>query len=640
MNFREYDILTLDFETYYGTKYSLSLQTMNTFKYIADEQFQIHSVGVKLNDGDTAYYDFHKGEREAFEQYLADLPENVALLAHNTAFDGFILHYHFDWHPTYYLDTASMSRGFFVGQSASLKNLAIRLFPNEASLRKKDTLESTFNVTVIEGELAEQFKAYCIRDVDLCYACFEVLLPYYPAAELDLIDWTLRCMCEPTLAVDIPLVEEEIDDQVETTTNAIAAAGLPADTLRSDKQFLAYLEDNNIDVEYKPNAKGEGEIPALSQKDWGYQRMVARHPELSAIWEARRLSKSNIQESRARWFKAVAEWNTGHMPVPLQYYGADTGRWSGSEKLNLQNLPRITGDPTSGRLRRSLHAQGDNVVIVRDLNNIEGRVLAWLAHETYLLNLFNSGGCPYLYMAESIYKVPHGTFNKQKHAGERQVGKVSVLGLGYGMGKDKFHVTMNTGPMGMNPIPTSIEQAAEIVNIYRSTNSKISRFWTTCNNYIERMASLAPGETWTDPRLPLTLHPNLIELPNGMCLQYVNLAGTPNSWGGYDFSFDPRGEGNRKKLYGGLLCENITQALARIIIAEQLLTIQTYLDETWGRDIARIVHMVHDELIVVAPERLAEEIYEKMGEIMSTPPSWGPTLPLKSEGGFAKEYSK
>jgi len=628
-----YTLLTLDFETYYGPKYSLSLQSMNTFKYVADEQFKLHSVGVKIDDEATQYYDFDDpAQLSEFKALLDALPEQTALLCHNTAFDGFILHYHFNWHPALYLDTASMSRGFFVGQKANLKHLSIRLFPNNPELRKLDDLAKTFGHRVVPDEVKPAFEAYCIRDVEMTKACFDVMIEHYPDDELRLIDWTLRCMCEPTLTVDAELVQEEIDYQVALKRDAIDASGISETILRSDKQFAEWLDDNGVIYEMKRNPKDEL-IPALSQSDWGWQRLVAHYPEHDAVFKARKHAKSSIQESRARWFKDVARWNHNRMPVPLKYYGADTGRWSGSEKLNLQNLPRISHDPNSGRLRRSLRAPEGEVIIVRDLSNIEGRMLAWEANEGYLLDLFKNDGCPYLFMAEAIYNAPHGSFTKQNNGGERNVGKVATLGLGYGMGHKKFWVTMNTGPMGMDPIPTSEQDAQRIVNIYRSTNANITRYWQACNDAIEMMATLGDNESRSFG--PLELVRNAAILPNGMALQYPDLTGTPNQWNGYDFTF-----GNGKKVYGGLLCENITQALARIVISEQLLRIQAELDANYGRDVARIVHMVHDELLVVAPQALGDEIYTLMGDVMSQPPAWCSDLPLKSEGGLAVEYSK
>jgi DNA polymerase len=558
----DYTLLTLDFEIYYGPKYSLSLQTMNTFKYVADEQFLIHGVGVKIDDNPTKYFDFHTDHgRRDFERCLSGLTDKpVALLCQNTPFDGFILHYHFDWHPDLYLDTMAMSRGLFVGQKAGLHDIAIRLWPHDPNLRKLDDLKLTYGLRELPPDINQKLTAYCIRDVDLTHAAFAVMEPHFPDDELRLIDWTIRAMCEPVFEVDTQLVQDEIDYQVSVREAAIQRAqdefGLTESRVKSDKQFREFLESRGVKIELKENAKGEM-IPALGQKDWGYQKMMARHPELEAVWAARKVAKSNIQESRARWFKAVAEWNDNKMPVPLNYYGADTGRWSGGEKLNLQNLPRNTNgdeitDPNSGRLRRSLLAPEGKVVVVRDLNNIEGRMLAWEAGEGYLLDLFRNDGCPYLFMAEEIFNASHGSFSKKTHGDERTIGKVAVLGLGYGMSANKFWIGVNTGanPAGIKR-SMSFEEAQRIVDIYRGTNTNITRFWRDCEQLIIRMAGMKPGETWEFG--PLTVMKEMLVMPNGMALQYPRLEGEPNQFGGYDFTF---GVDKRKKIYGAHLAEN------------------------------------------------------------------------------------
>jgi DNA polymerase len=631
---QERDILTLDWETYYGPKYSLSLQTMNTFKYVNSPEFLIHGCGVQLNDEPTEYFDFHDpATPAAFREYIGP-KRDIALLAHNTQFDGYILSRKFDYIPALYLDTMAMSRAMFVGQPANLADLAQRLWPADVSRRKLDDLKLTFGLRELPPDVAEKLKRYCLRDVGLTYEAFKLLLDHFPDDELRLIDWTVRASCDPTFVVNLDLVNEEINYQVERRTRLIRTAGVAETTLKSDPQFAQLLESRGVTVERKRNAKDTEDIPALSQKDWGYLRMQAAHPELRPIWEARKVAKSNIQESRARWIKAVAEWNDGKLPVPLNYYGADTGRWSGGEKLNLQNLPRINpSDPNSGRLRQALCAPAGSMVIVRDLNNIEGRCLAWEAGEEYLLEIFRIDGCPYLVMAERIYHATPGSFTKAANAGERNVGKVTILGLGYGMGKNKFWITLNTGPMGMDPIPFSFEQAASVVDIYRTTNTRIVNYWRQCDGIITRMATLSPGETIDFG--PLEVRRGMLVMPNGLALQYPRLRGTPNRFDGTDFTF-----GNNQKLYGGLLTENITQALARCILAEQHLKIQKELAMNYARGQAKVVHSVHDELIAIAPEPEAEQVYAMMGEIMSTPPAWAPDLPLKSEGGIAPQYSK
>jgi DNA polymerase len=476
------------------------------------------------------------------------------------------------------------------------------------------------------------------------------MIDYFPDDEIYLIHVNIRMFAEPWFDVDETMVQEEIDDQVRIKTEKFKASKLPKSVLSSNQQFGVYLETQGFDLPTKENAKGDL-IPALGQKDWPYLKFITAHPELNHVWEGRKYAKSAIQESRARWFQAVSQFTGGKMPVPLNYYGAHTGRYSGGEKLNLQNLPRIGGEGT-GRLRRALRAPDGHQVIVSDLSNIEARVLAWVSGQDYLLDMYREGGDPYLYMASKIYDFDydetmirrtdksHPNYNPSYRKFERNVGKVSVLGLGYGMGANKFWVTMNTGPMGMDPIPMSFEEASSIVETYRTTNFAVVDYWRTCDAWIPQMIQGANDVTFG----PLDVVGTNLVMPNGMALQYPNLRAVPDARGHsmqYSPELLPNGELKiRKFLWGGTLTENIVQALARIVITEQTIKIERWLDKTYGLDVSRTCHMVHDELIVIAPDGHAQTVFDKMVEIMGQPPEWAPDLPLECDGGFDENYIK
>jgi len=641
----DYTLLTLDFETYYGRGYSIGNKDINTIDYITDDKFKIQCVGVKVDDEDVEI--FREDEMAEFEQFLLDLTrsgEPIALVCHNTAFDGIILHHHFNWHPDYYVDTMSMSKGMFVGAPASLKALSKRLWSADSGKRKGDELALSKDIYDLPRELMDILANYCIQDVKLTYDAFRVMYEHFPEDELYLIHAHIRMFCEPWLRVDTKITQEEIDAQVTEKRAAYKKSGLPLTVLSSNPKFGIYLETQGFDLPVKENAKGEW-IAALGQKDWEFLKFMAAHPELADVFAARKYAKSNIQESRARRFLSTAKKFNGLMPVPLKYYGAHTGRSSGGEALNLQNLPRINpNDATSGRLRRSLCAPDGYSVIVSDLSNIEARVLAWLSGNTELMELYLTGGDPYLLMASKIYDFDYNDAltrkSEKSFKAMRNVGKVAVLGLGFGMGVNKFWVTMNTGPMGMDPIPTTIDEAKHIVGLYRETNFPVVNYWDKCDEIISQMLQGNVGLTFG----PLEIHNNNIILPNNMALQYPNLC-MKEDIRGHSFQYSPElnqyGDlKTRKYLWGGTLTENIVQALARIIITEQAIAIEKHLDDTYGLDQARLVHMVHDELIVVGPEKYAEDIYKSMIAIMSTPPSWALDLPLTSEGGWANNYIK
>ena len=643
MNIEDYTLVTLDFETYYGRGDSLGRADTNTIDYVCDPRFKIHCVGVKVDDDPVIM--FKEDEMSQFEQFMSELSnsgEPIALLCHNTAFDAFILHHHFDWHPHFYLDTMSMSKGMFVGAPANLKHLSTRLWPANSGMRKGEELALSKDIRDLPPELMDLIADYCVQDVTLTYEAFKIMHAHFPDDEMYLIHMNVRMFAEPWFYVDTQLTQAEIDDQVESKKAAFKASGLPKTVLSSNQQFGVYLETQGYDLPVKENDKGVL-IPALGQKDWPYLKFMAAHPQLQHVFEGRKFAKSAIQESRARRFLDTAAKLNGQMPVPLRYYGAHTGRYSGGEKLNLQNLPRISKDPSSGRLRKALVAPAGYSVIVSDLSNIEARILAWVSGQEYLLNLYKDGGDPYLFMASKIYGFNYDEalpFKKTTYKHQRDVGKVSVLGLGYGMGAAKFWVTMNTGPMGMAPVVMSEKEAQEIVATYRETNFAVVDYWGKCEHIIAEMV-----QRKTDIKFgPLEVHGSNLIMPNNMALQYPNLLVAEDARG-TSFLYSPeltaRGDlKTRKFLWGGTLTENIVQALARIIITEQSIQIENYLEDTFGLGRARTVHMVHDELIVIGPEEHAETIYNKMVEIMSTPPSWAPDLPLECEGGFAQNYIK
>ena len=363
---KKYLLVTLDFETAYAPKYTLT--AMNTFEYVNDERFSIHGVGIKIEDGPNLWF---RNTEEALAHIDNSNPDDlpVALLCHNTYFDGFILHKCFDWHPDFYADSMSMSRGMFPTQSAGLASLAERLWPDNPAMRKGKELIQFKGVTTEQlwgnPALEQTMVRYCIGDnkkdlgdVGLTYHAFQRMLPFYPDSELELIDLTLQMMCKPLLHIDVPRVVECRDNAIRNRDALIAASGLSETLLSSNAKFERWLIANNIPVPLKPSPtqteKNEAGnevpvmIPALGKSDLGFLELRKNYPEHEAVWAARIAAKSVGEITRAERFIATAEQCDGLMPVPLGYYAAHTGRYGGMEKLNLQNLGR------GSELRRSL----------------------------------------------------------------------------------------------------------------------------------------------------------------------------------------------------------------------------------------------------------------------------------------------
>lgn len=361
----DYLLVTLDFETHYGPKYSLT--TMNTFAYVTDPRFSIHGVGIQIDDGPRQWL---RNTEEALAHIDLCNPggKPIALLCHNTYFDGWVLHKHFNWHPDLYLDTMCMSRGMFPTESASLDALCQRLWPKDPTMRKGKELVKFHGITTeqlwADRNLEEVMITYCIGnkrslgDVGLTYEAFKRMLPYYPDEELRIIDLTLQMMCDPMLRIDTELVAQCRDNAIANRDRIIAESGLPESLLSSNAQFERWMRRNDIPVPLKPSPtkveidedgnEQPAMIPALGKSDLGFLELRKQFPEYEKVWDARVAAKSVGEITRAERFLETAEQCDGYMPVPLIYYSAHTGRYGGGEKLNLQNLGR------GSQLRRSL----------------------------------------------------------------------------------------------------------------------------------------------------------------------------------------------------------------------------------------------------------------------------------------------
>ena len=606
-------LLSIDFETYFDTK--LSLTKMTTMEYVRHPDFKVWGVGIRhVGDNTATWY----GEDEA-EDYIHSIPwEDTQVIAHNAMFDAYILTQYYGVTPAYYYDTAAMARGVWPGQSARLADVAQRVFPDDTSMRKGDELINAKGIVDLPPDIEEQIAGYCIQDVDLTHAIFEELFHDYPKEELELINLTTRMFVEPKLLVDRERLTTYRDQQITNAEQLIKASGIDKKVLSSNQQFTEYLKnEHNINAPTKKSLSTGEQIPALGKNDAGYKQLCNKHPELQHIWDARVVVKSRIAETRAQRFLDACN-EDGTISVPLRYYAAHTGRFGGTEKINMQNLPR------GSEIRKSLIAPPGSLVYVADLSNIEARMLAWLADEQDLLQAFARNDDVYSQFASQVYGRP---INKNDDPTERFVGKTAILGLGYGMGAAKFQATLKSGAMGP-PMEFTTEEAHDVVSTYRTTYPGIPEFWSRATSML--MWTL-DKQIYNPPfqYRVFSIHENAIGLPNGMRLAYQDLQILGSQ---YKYSF----RGKPEFTWGGKITENIVQALSRIVITDGLLRIHTYLQDLGGA----VVLTVHDEIVCIAPETDATTVMDKIIELMCIPPSWAPDLPLAAEGGFDKAYSK
>ena len=593
----------LDFETYYDVQ--LSLTKMSTVQYVNSPEFKVWGVGIKVEDGETEWYN-----EEETPDVLQQIDwANTAVVCHNTLFDAYILTQYFNCIPAFYYDTAAMSRGLYPNMSASLANACKREFANDETMRKGEELVNAKGVRDLDPELDAQIGGYCIQDVDLTYALFQSYMTNYPDKELQIIDLTVRLFVEPKLMLDRGSLTTYKDEIAIKTAAGIEASGTTREVLASQQKFKAYLEDLGIVVPTKKSPTTGKRIPAFGKNDSAYIQMCNLYPEYKHIWDARELVKSRIEETRAQRF--IDSTNPdGTFSIPLRYYAAHTGRFGGSDKINLQNLPR------GSKLRTALMAPEGQKLFIADLSNIEARMLAWLSKEADLLDAFATGRDVYCEFASQIYG---RTITKQDKL-ERYVGKTAILGLGYGMGADKFQATLKTGSPSVELSDTA---AKSIVMQYRGMYPNIPKLWSGMKDSLFQMIN---PQGYGLKYGPLTIRARALELPNGMALNYPNLM--------FEYgNFVYKTEREIIRTHGPRITENVVQALARIVITDQMLEVQAMPE-------VDIVLQVHDEIIAIGSELDSDATMEKIINIMRTAPNWCSDLPLDAEGGVSQVYDK
>ena len=606
------DIITLDFETYYDKDYSL--RKMTTEEYIRDPRFEVIGVGIKLNNNETEWV---SGSKNRIKEYLESFPwEKTILLCHNTIFDGAILNWCFDINPRGYSDTLCISRALNGTEaSAALSALAERY---AIGVKGSEVLNAL-------GKRREDFEPielsdygdYCVNDVELTYKLFNLMIPMFSKTEMRLIDLTLRMFIHPTLELDLKLLKSHLKNVKDYKKVLLAEAGIEdKKELMSNIKFAERLKELGVEPPTKISPTTGNETFAFAKTDEAFKELLAHENEsVRKLTTARLGVKSTLEETRTSRFIHIAK--RGLLPVPVKYYAAHTGRWGGSDKINLQNLP--SRGPNAKKLKNSIRAPEGYSLIDCDSSQIEARVLAWLSGQNDLVTKFAVGEDVYKYMASSIYGVPVEEVDKE----QRFVGKTTILGAGYGMGAVKFQAQLKD-----SGVDVELEEARRIIQTYRENNGAISQLWTDANNtirYMERGDSIQFGK---DDVLKVDAEQNAIYLPSGLPMFYHGLFGEEGEYG-YEYAYRTRRGPTR--IYGGKVIENVCQALARCIIGYQMLNIAKKY---------KVVLTVHDSIVVCVRDEELEEARAFVEKSMKRKPKWAYGLPITCESGVGKSYGE
>lgn len=602
-------VLTIDMETYYDRGFSLS--KMTTEEYIRDELFEVIGVSVQVDDGEPQWF---SGTKAQTKQWLDQFPwDNAIAVAHNAMFDMSILNWVFDIRPKRIADTLSMLRaldgpdaGNSLAKAAERYGLGVK--GNEVvNALGKGRIDFT------PEELA-RYGEYCKNDTALTYDLFKILCERLPLFEMKLIDLTIRMFSEPVLQLDKDILTAHLNDVKEKKEALLNKALIDKDNLMSNPKLAETLRSLGVEPPMKISPTTGKETYAFAKNDEAFKALLEHDNVLvQAIVAARLGVKSTLEETRTERFIGVAD--RGTLPIPLRYYAAHTGRWGGDDKVNMQNLPR------KSPLKKAIKAPDGYTFIDCDSSQIEARTLAWLAGQDDLVAAFDAGEDVYKIMASSIYDKPVDKVNDS----ERFVGKTTILGAGYGMGAAKFQAQLKTFGVEL-----PLDECQYIIAVYRQTYPMIPALWKQGGQAIKAMINQNTAEFGREGAVVVNLMG--IRLPNNLYLKYPNLrAQTDPKTGNTEYVYDQK-KGRATiptRIYGGKLTENVCQALARIVIGEQMLMIARR---------QRVVMTVHDAVGSIVPNEDAEAGRAFVEQCMRIRPKWAMGLPLNCESKMGASY--
>ena len=650
--------LGIDIETYSSN----DLPSCGVYRYVEAPDFTILLFAYSVDGGPVVCCDFASGEQLPAEIYEALRDPAVIKTAFNAAFERVCISRYFGWEvmdPAQWRCTmvgaARMGLPLSLGQCGEVLNLAEGKMKEGAALiryfscpaRKKDG-------TIVRHlpddapEKWEIFKQYCRRDVEVERAILKKVRRLAPAnfdEELYIADQRINdrgVMIDRLLVDNAARFDEEYKAELLREAQLLTGMENP----NSPAQIKEYLRKTTGKAFDSLNKKSLDEIEGCLQF----------YPKAKRLLELRREMGKTSNKKYSAMQQCVC--SDGRIHGLLQFCGAArTGRWAG-RLVQVQNLPQNhledldyarqmakAGDLTdfemsfsnptqvlSELIRTAFVAKPGCTFHVCDFSAIEARVIAWLASETWVLDVFRHGGDIYCATASQMF---HCKVEKHgENSGLRAKGKIAVLALGYGGGVNALEA------MGGSRMGLSLQEEKEIMLKWRDANPKIVRLWDT----LEKAAwkTLQTGDTLTVNRgieVGRQWGCLTIKLPSGRTICYPRA-----SMGVEEEASTRRGshpvieyEGlnqitkkwEKIRTYGGKLTENVVQAIARDILGMVILRAQ--------RRGLNIVFHIHDEVVVEAEpgQTLAD-----VEAIFSEPIEWCRDLPLKGAGYTTPYYLK
>lgn len=642
----------IDIETYSSN----DLKSCGVYKYVEAPDFTILLFAYSVDHGPVTCCDFAQGETLPENVVEALRDPGVVKTAFNAAFERVCISHYFGWplmDPAQWRCTmvraARMGLPLSLGQCGEVLRLADGKMKEGAALIRyfSGPNRGKRHLPADAPDRWEVFKKYCIRDVEVEQAILA----------------KVRRLETPAFDEELYTVDQRINDR-----GVMIDAQMVANAARFDDDYKAELlkEAQQISGMENPNSPAQIKqyihqatglpIQSLNKKDLDdIEKQLKYWPKPRRVLEIRREMGKTSNKKYPAMLQCVCQ--DGRIHGLLQFCGAArTGRWAG-RLVQVQNLPQNhlqdldyarqlvkAGDladfelnysnPTqvlSELIRTAFIAKPGCTFHVCDFSAIEARVIAWIAGENWVLDVFRKGGDIYCATASQMFGVPvekHGA-----NAELRQKGKIAVLALGYGGGIGALE-NMGGSKMGLTE-----REEKEIIQKWRDANPRIVKFWATVE--AAAMKALKTGESTTIHRgIEVAKRWGMltITLPSGRIVCYPRARiGTEygDSWRGDHEIIEYEGLNQTTKkweairTYGGKLTENIVQSVARDILGIVILRA-----EAAG---LKIVFHIHDEIIVEAePGQTLEDVTA----IFSQPIDWCKDLPLKGAGYTTLYYLK
>ena len=646
--------LHIDIETYSPE----ALADCGVHRYAAHPDFRILLFAYAFGDNPVTVIDLASGMTLPAPVRRALTDPKITKVAHNATFErtciGAMQGQKLDptqWECTM-IQCARCGLPMSLGEAAKALGLEAQKMTEGKALIKKFC--TPHEATLLsEGERVmptddpkgwETFKEYCRMDVEV-------------EREIDkALAWLEPTENEKALyAIDQDINDHGVQIDRELVDNAVRIDNIYKARLNVEAQRITGLSNPNSAAQLKGwiSERTGLELDTLRKDDLPDIKKATDDPDVQRVLDIRaELNKTSTTKYETMQKVVGAD---GRVRGLLQFHGTRTGRWAG-RLVQMQNLPQNhisdidlarellkegdldmieicygnVPDTLSQLIRTAFVAPEGQTFAVCDFSAIEARVLAWLAREEWVLEVFRGHGKIYEATAAQMYGVPIEEITKTDP--RRQKGKIAVLALGYGGGTGAL-AAMGGARMGL-----SADDMDGIVEDWRKANPNIVKTWSKLETAVKRCCTTGIDQSTCG----LIFHRRpedstlTVELPSGRLLCYRNMTLGTNRWGKESLKYMGTNSTTKRwewiETYGGKLTENIVQAIARDCLAHTI--IQLY-EKNYD-----IVFHVHDEVVCEVEAAKAKEHLAAIQEIFADTPPWADGLPLKGAGYITPYYLK